>query len=96
MGHCPADALDDLADSLDEIRSWPAVREQKPGVLYVKRTPFLHFHGDAAGARWADARNGADWRQRIAIPRDASAASRRRFVREVRRCYRATARVAGV
>jgi hypothetical protein len=51
---------------------------------------------NAAGERWADARNGSDWRQHIAIPRGASAASRRRFVRDVRRCYRATARLAGV
>jgi hypothetical protein len=96
MGHCAVDALDDLADGLGENRTWPAVREPKPGVLYEKRTPFLHFHMNAAGERWADARNGSDWRQHIAIPRGASAASRRRFVRGVRRCYRATARLAGV
>jgi hypothetical protein len=96
MGHCAVDALDDLAECLGEIRTWPAVREPKPGVLYVKRTPFLHFHMNAAGERWADARNGADWRQHIAIPRGASAVARRRFVRDVRRCYRATARLSGV
>jgi hypothetical protein len=96
MAHCPADALRDLEGCLDEIRAWPAVREPRPGVLYVKRTPFLHFHVNAAGERWADARNGAEWLEHIAIPIGAPAASRRRFVGAVRRCYRATARLTGV
>jgi hypothetical protein len=96
MGHCAVDALADLEPCLDEIRAWPAVREPTPGVLYVKRTPFLHFHTNADGERWADARDGREWREHIAIPPGASAAARRRFVRDVRRCYRATARLAGV
>lgn len=96
MGHAAVDALADLEECFAEIRTWPAVREPKPAVFYVKRTPFLHFHVDAAGERWADARDGATWREHIAIPAGAPAASRRRFLRDVRRCYRATARIAGV
>jgi hypothetical protein len=95
MGHCAFERLGDIRDCLDEIRTWPAVREPKPGVFYVKRTPFLHFHMSDA-ERWADARDGASWRQHIAIPLDASAAARRRFLREVRRCYRTTARAIGI
>jgi hypothetical protein len=96
MAHCAAAALADLEECLDEIRAWPAVREPKPTIFYVKRTPFLHFHVNAAGERWADARAGTTWREHIAIPAGATAAARRRFLREVRRCYRATARLAGV
>ena len=91
MGHCPADRLRDLAPVFDEIRGWPAVSERTAGVFYVKRTPFLHFHMNPEGVRWADARDGSVWRERIAIPIGAGEAARRRFVRIVRRCYRATA-----
>ena len=96
MGHCPADRLGDLAPELDVIRGWPAVRERSAGVFYVKRTPFLHFHMDREGARWADAREGGTWRQRIAVPVGATATVRRRFLRVVRRCYRATADAVGL
>ncbi len=97
MAHCPADRLCDLAPLLDEIRAWPAVDERKPGVFYVKRTPFLHFHLSADGERWADARTGETaWREGIGIPVGATATTRRRFLRDVRRCYRATARALGV
>ena len=95
MGHCAFERLGDIRDCLDEIRTWPAVREPKPGVFYVKRTPFLHFHMSREEERWADARDGSAWRQQIAIPVDASKSARRRFLRDVRRCYRATARAVG-
>jgi hypothetical protein len=58
--------------------------------------PFLHFHMNGEEERWADARAGGTWRQHIAIPLDASGAARRRFLRDVRRCYRTTARAVGV
>src|SRR5262245_65763635 len=96
MGHCPPDRLGDLAPELDVIRGWPAVQERSAGVFYVKRTPFLHFHMDREGARWADAREGETWRQRIAVPVGAAEASGRPFLRVVRRCYRATADVIGL
>jgi hypothetical protein len=96
MGHCPFEELGDLVGCLDQIRAWPGIREEKPGVFYVKRTPFLHFHVDRDGRRWADARNGETWREGIDAPRRASTAERQRFVRAVERCYRATARLMGV
>jgi hypothetical protein len=90
VAHCPFDRLADLAGILDEIRAWPAIREPSPGVFYWKRTPFLHFHVNRDGRRWADARSGTVWGPEIDIPEPASAAAQRRFLREVRRRYDAT------
>src|SRR5262245_44876316 len=87
MAHCPFARLADLRATLDEIRSWPSIREASPGVFYVKRIPFLHFHVNREGRRWADARLGADWGPEIEIPENASATAQRRFLREVRRRY---------
>jgi hypothetical protein len=87
VAHCPFDKLGDLRDCLDEIRSWPDVREPSPGVFYRKRTPFLHFHIDKSGRRWADMRHGADWGAEVDVPIDASRLVKRRFLREARRRY---------
>lgn len=91
MAHCPLARLADLTDVLDEIRGWPGIREQSRGVFYVKRKPFLHFHVNADGRRWADARIGADWGPEIDVPEPASERAAKRFLREVRRRYLATA-----
>lgn len=87
MAHCPIDQLADLDDVFAEIRSWPNVRESQPGIFYFKRTAFLHFHCDRHGRRWADIRDGADWGAEVDLPFAASAAARRRFIREARRRY---------
>jgi hypothetical protein len=96
MAHCPITSLRDLAGCLDQVRGWPDVREPRPGVFYVKRTAFLHFHVGADGARWADVRDGATWREGIAIGARPGAAERRRFLRIIHRCYRTTVRSLGV
>src|SRR5262245_53407800 len=93
MGHCPFEKLEDLGDIFAEIRLWPDVREPTPGIFYVKRVPFLHFHLDRHGRRWADIRDGADWGAEIDLPFTASAATRGRFLREARRRYASTAAV---
>ena len=36
MAHCPPELLDDLGDELAEVRGWAGIREDKPGVLYVR------------------------------------------------------------
>jgi hypothetical protein len=54
VAHWPSELLDDLTDLLDEIRSWTGVIEKKPGVFYVRREPFLHFHLVEGGRRRAD------------------------------------------
>jgi hypothetical protein len=43
MAHCPPEMLVDLVAVLAEVRGWAGVREDKPGVFYVRRQPFLHF-----------------------------------------------------
>jgi hypothetical protein len=44
MARCPFELLDDLGDVLAEVRGWAGVEETSPGVFYVRRQPFLHFH----------------------------------------------------
>jgi len=61
MAHCPADLLDDLAELFAEIRDWPGVIEKAPGVFYVGRKPFLHFHRQADGRRRADVKGAGGW-----------------------------------
>jgi hypothetical protein len=96
MAHCSFDDLRDLRGLLDAVRAWPGVQEPRPGVFYVKRTPFLHFHRDGSGRRWADARDGRDWGDEIDVPREAGAAAQRRVRREIERRYRSTARELGL
>ena len=75
VAHCPAELLDDLTDLLDEVRSWAGVVEKKPGVFYVRREPFLHFHLVEGGRRRADVKGRAGWVQ-LDLPRPASTARR--------------------
>ena len=80
------EALDDLADLLAEVRCWTGVIERKPGVFYVRSQPFLHFHHLDGGRRRADVKGRADWVQ-VDVSRPVSAATRRTFMRELRRCH---------
>jgi len=89
MAHCPYEQLADIQAMLAEIRKWPEIREVKPGIFYLKRKPFLHFHLKD-GERWADARCGKDWGPCIRISINASAEERRRFLSAVTRCYKAS------
>ena len=84
MARCPAGLLDDLADVLAAVRRWPRVVERSPGVFYVGRTPFLHFHALRTG-RVADARDGRDWGERIALDPPLGPARRRALRRELQR-----------
>ncbi len=92
MAHCPFETLADLRDTLDEIRAWPGIREPRPGIFYLARVPFLHFHIDKTGRRWADVRDGAEWGGEIEIAVGASRTLQLRFAREVKRRYQATTR----
>jgi len=83
---CPPELLDDLADVLDEVRSWTGVVETKPGLFYVRRQPFLHFHLLEGGRRRADIKGRRDWSE-VEVPRPASAAKRRELVRALRTRY---------
>ena len=83
MAHCPPEMLDDLADLLAEVRAWAGVVEKSPGVFYLRRQPFLHFHLVEGGRRRADVKHRANWVQ-LDLPRPVSATRRRAFLRELR------------
>jgi hypothetical protein len=87
VAHWPAELLDDLTDLLDEVRSWTGVIEKKPGVFYVRREPFLHFHLVEGARRRADVKGRAGWVQ-LDLPRPASAARRQALRRQLRIRYR--------
>lgn len=89
MAHCPYAHLADLEPMLAELRKWPDVREPRPGVFYVRRTPFLHFH-IKDGRRWADVRSGRAWGPRLDIPLDASSPDQMAFLARAREAYDAT------
>lgn len=82
MPYCPPEQLDDLADVLAEVRSWPGITEKKAGIFYVRRQPFLHFHLVEGGRRRADVKGRAGWVQ-LDLPRPASATRRRALLREL-------------
>ncbi len=86
MAYCPPELLDDLADLLAEVRAWAGVIEKKPGIFYVRRQPFLHFHLVDGGRRRADIKGRSNWVQ-LDLPRPVSAASRRALLRELRSRY---------
>lgn len=79
MAHCPYDRLTDIEDVLETIRAWAEIKEPRPGIFYLRRTPFLHFHV-AGDRRWADIRAGDDWGPPVEILAPASAAAKRRFL----------------
>jgi len=86
VAHCPPELLDDVADLVAEVRAWAGVIEKKPGVLYVRGQPFLHFHLLEGGRRCADVKGRAGW-ARLDLPRPISAARRRAVLRELRARY---------
>ncbi|MEX1009089.1 MAG: hypothetical protein WD271_14760 [Acidimicrobiia bacterium] len=76
--------FDELARILEGLRRLPELNEMKPGVFYVKRRAFLHFH-ESATARHADVRNGTDWGEPIELPLGrVSTTASTKFLREVR------------
>ena len=90
MAHAGSEHLRGITDVLAAIRGFPDIREKRPGIFYVRRVPFLHFHvrGDD---RWADAKIGTAWGPKIPLPFDAGARAKAAFVREVRARYAACA-----
>jgi hypothetical protein len=87
VAHCPVELLDDLADLLAELRTWPGVMEKTPGVFYLRRQPFLHFHLVEGGRRRGDVKGRAGWVQ-VDLPRPIPSGRRRAFQRELKRRYR--------
>ena len=87
MAHCPPELLDDVADVLVAVRAWPGILEKKPGVFYLGREPFLHFHLLEGGRRRADVKERAGWTQ-VDLQHRVSAMARRTLQRVLRLCYR--------
>ena len=89
MAHCPPELLDDLVDLFAEVRGWAGVKEAKPGVFYVSRQPFLHFHLLKDGRRRGDIKGHRGWVS-LDLPRPISAARRQALRRALRAHYRET------
>jgi hypothetical protein len=86
MAHCPPELLDDLTAVLAAVRTWTGVVEKKPGIFYLRREPFLHFHLVDGGRRRADVKGRAGWVS-VDLPRPTSTTRRRTFLREVQARY---------
>ncbi len=86
MAHCAPELLDDLVDVLAEVRGWPNVEEQKPGVFYLRRQPFFHFHWLKDGRR-GDIKGSRGWVS-LDLPRPISATRRQALRRALRKHYR--------
>jgi hypothetical protein len=89
MGHTTPANLKDLQDILDEVRTWPGLKERSPNVFYFKSKPFMHFH-DKDGKRWADAADGKEWGAPLDIEFGASAKRKREFLKTLRARYEVT------
>lgn len=81
----PRFSLEELDNVLVELRRLPELDEVKPGIFYLNRRAFLHFH-ESATSRHADVRAGRDWGEPIELPLGrVSKAASAKFVREVKR-----------
>jgi hypothetical protein len=87
MGHFPVELLDDLGDVLAEVRGWAGVKERGPGVFYMRREPFLHFHLLKGGRRRGDIKGSSGWVS-LDLPRPISATRRQMLRRALRAHYR--------
>ena len=88
MPRARPDDLRDLRDALARIRALPGLTERAPGVFWLGRTPFMHFHTKRPPRR-VHARDGPTWGGEIILPVGAGRAARAAFVREVRARYAA-------
>jgi hypothetical protein len=86
MTRCPPTRLTDLDPVLAAVRTWAGVVEKTPGVFYLHREPFLHFHLTADGHRRADIKGSAGWTP-VELPRRLSARGRARLLRALRCRY---------
>jgi hypothetical protein len=80
--------LGDLSDALAQIRALPGLTERAPGVFWLGRTPFMHFH-TARPPRRVHAKKGTGWGAEIVLPVGAGRSARAAFVREIRARYEA-------
>ena len=86
MAYCPPSMLGDLVPVLDAVRTWPGVVERRPGIFYLHRQPFLHFHRGADDGRRADVKGLRGWSQ-VSLPLPLNITARRAFVRVLKARY---------
>ena len=72
---------------LAHLRTWADVVEKKPGVFYLGRQPFLHFHLLTGNRRRADIKGQTTWTQ-LDLPRPISATRRQALLERLRHAYR--------
>ena len=60
MKHAGTEAISDLEPFLAQIRKRETLRENRPGIFYLRSRAFLHFHEDPRGL-FADAKLGGDF-----------------------------------
>src|SRR5262245_42237959 len=89
MGHARADELRDIDDVVVAIRALTGIVERSPGIFYIRRSPFLHFH-TKDGRRWADIKSRTEWGCEVPLPFECSPGAKTAFLREVRARHRAT------
>jgi hypothetical protein len=77
--HARSEALDRLADLLDDVRSLPGLVERSRGVFHRQSKAYLHFHEDWSGL-YADVRLTGDF-ERFRIE---TAAERSQFLDVIR------------
>jgi hypothetical protein len=91
LAPCTAEQISDLNELMAMIRSWPGIREAKPGVFYIKQDPFMHVLTDLASNRWINARRGVQWGKPLAVPSTLAELDLRRLMREIKDRYLRTA-----
>jgi hypothetical protein len=79
MKHAGDEALEELAELLDDVRKHDSLTEKKRGIFYRKSSAFLHFHEDPEGL-FADLRARLAW-ERLPV---TTQAQRRRFLAKMR------------
>jgi hypothetical protein len=91
MAHCPPELLTDLGDLLADVRTWPGVVEKRPGIFYLRREPFLHFHLFSGPRRRADVKGRRGWVQ-VELPQKMTDGTRYALRRQLRRSARGRSR----
>ena len=86
MGRCSYEKLKSFEPALEKIRELENIVEPKPGIFYIKRNPFLHFH-EKEEKIWADIKDGKNWGEPIIIPEKVTRKFITSFVKEVHRRY---------
>src|SRR5204863_9247990 len=78
--------LRDLRDALARIRTLPGLTERAPGVFWLRRTPFMHFHTTRPPRR-VNAKNGRGWIADIVLMDWSTISQPSEFVLEIRARY---------